>query len=681
MVKGAAVYADTRVVRIGERRTASVHEIIRRNRISLIETIVVGLGTLAVMIAAVQWQFVRTVDALFVARFPGHDLVDLGPGLLFFACGLGTMVVRRWVEADREKQRLERTRSVLQESEERYRSLVEVSPDPVIVAVDGVFTYVNPAAVSFFGAQAPADLIGHRVLDRVPVDVRSDAAGWLGGVISTGEDVAPTEGRLLRLDGSAVQAEIAVVSTSFEGRDAVQAVVRDTSARHAADEALTRYQALAENSQEIVFFTSPDGRIVDTNRAALLKYGYTKQEFASMTTRDLRAPGWDGPTAGQLTHKPGDTVRFDVMHALKDGTTIELSVTAQRVMIGDDEFVVSLCRDVTDKRKTLRDLQASEAHYRSLIELTPSPIGVYRDDGTIVFANQATLDLLRARDASEVVGQDMQTFVHPNSAQVVREAREELERDGVAPFRDIRIVRLDGTSVAAQMAGSRTTYDGAAAFQVVIQDVSRLLDVAETLKRTTADTISAMARLAETRDPYTSGHQERVAAMAERIALRLGLPEATCEAIKLAGTVHDIGKMTVPAEILSKPGRLTAIELEIIKCHVERGYEVLLPIDFPWPIADIVRQHHERIDGSGYPRGLRGDEIRIEARVIAVADTVEAVSSDRPYRPALGTEYALSVITQGRGTLFDAECVDACLQLAAESALFDDTVDPRVQAA
>ena len=437
------------------------------------------------------------------------------------------------------------------------------------------------------------------------------------------------------------------------------------------DATTMRYQALAGNTQDILFFSLPDGRIVDCNEAAVLRYGYSKEEFTSMTVFDLRAPGSDLPTGVDLTRIPGDTVRFDQLHSLKDGTVIELSVSAQRVMIGLQETIVSVCRDVTEVRRAARQLRQSEARYRGLIEMSPSPIIVYLSDGTIVFANKATLDLFRARDASQAIGHLVDEFVHSDSQAVAKSGRAQLETEGVTPFRDMRLRRLDGSPVAVQVASSRTTFDGGEAFQVVMQDVSALKDEAENLKRTSENTISAMARLAESRDPYTSGHQERVAAMALRIAQRMGLSDTTCETIRLAGIVHDIGKMSVPTEILSKPGRLTEAEFSLIKEHAQKGYELLLPIEFPVPIAEIVRQHHERINGSGYPRGLENGAICIEARVLAVADTVEAMSAHRPYRPALGIEAALNIIREGRGRLYDPSVVDAALALASEGTLLD----------
>jgi len=168
------------------------------------------------------------------------------------------------------------------------------------------------------------------------------------------------------------------------------------------------------------------------------------------------------------------------------------------------------------------------------------------------------------------------------------------------------------------------------------------------------------------RDPYTAGHQRRVGQLAAAIARELGLPEDTMRGIELAASIHDLGKISVPAEILSKPTKLTAIEFMLLKNHAQAGFDIIKDIKFPWPIATMVLQHHERQDGSGYPQGLKGEQILLESRILAVADVVEAMASHRPYREALGIDSALQEIQRGRGTLYDAAVVDACLRLFAE---------------
>jgi len=179
--------------------------------------------------------------------------------------------------------------------------------------------------------------------------------------------------------------------------------------------------------------------------------------------------------------------------------------------------------------------------------------------------------------------------------------------------------------------------------------------------------IQTIAATVESRDPYTAGHQQRVGELATAIARTMGLPEDQIKGIHLAAIIHDLGKIHVPAEILSKPGKLTDIEYLLIKQHAQDGYDILKDVTFPWPIADMILQHHERMDGSGYPQGLKGEQILLESRILAVADVVEAMSSHRPYRPSLGIEPALDEIRRGRGSVYDPAVVDACLRVFAES--------------
>lgn len=189
----------------------------------------------------------------------------------------------------------------------------------------------------------------------------------------------------------------------------------------------------------------------------------------------------------------------------------------------------------------------------------------------------------------------------------------------------------------------------------------------EKLRKAMRATVQAISRTTEVRDPYTAGHQQRVADLARAIATEMGLPKDRIEGIRVAGVIHDIGKISVPVEILAKPGRLTADEFNIIKTHSQVGYDILKDLEFPWPIAKIVHQHHERIDGSGYPLGLSGGDILQEAKILTVADVVEAICSHRPYRPGLGIDKALAEISEKRGEIYDSEAADACLKLFREN--------------
>jgi HD-GYP domain-containing protein (c-di-GMP phosphodiesterase class II) len=185
----------------------------------------------------------------------------------------------------------------------------------------------------------------------------------------------------------------------------------------------------------------------------------------------------------------------------------------------------------------------------------------------------------------------------------------------------------------------------------------------ERLEHAMESTLQAVSSMVELRDPYTAGHERRVGELAAAIGTEMGLPESTVKGLRLAGYVHDLGKISVPAEILSKPTRLAPMEYDLIKNHPQSGFDVLKNVDFPWPVAQVILQHHERLDGSGYPQQLKGDEILLEARVMAVADVVEAMFSHRPYRPGMGLDAALAEVETNSGRFYDARAVAACLRL------------------
>ncbi|WP_294887439.1 HD-GYP domain-containing protein, partial [Sulfurimonas sp. RIFCSPLOWO2_12_36_12] len=196
-----------------------------------------------------------------------------------------------------------------------------------------------------------------------------------------------------------------------------------------------------------------------------------------------------------------------------------------------------------------------------------------------------------------------------------------------------------------------------------LRDNTERINTLEKLEGSLDNAVTAIAATVEMRDPYTAGHQRRVAKLAAAIASEIGLPAKQIEGIRIAGTVHDIGKIHVPAEILSNPSKLSDAEFSIIKTHCQAGYDILRTIDFPWPVAQMILQHHEKMDGSGYPNGLKGEDILIESRILCVADVVEAMASHRPYRPGFGIFPALQEISRNKGRLYDQNVVKAVMTL------------------
>ena len=239
----------------------------------------------------------------------------------------------------------------------------------------------------------------------------------------------------------------------------------------------------------------------------------------------------------------------------------------------------------------------------------------------------------------------------------------------------LEMIRKDGTTVWAEVKFSliRDENQQLVSIMGVTRDITerkmaeaKLQQTLGNLRKAVGTTIQTMVSAVEMRDPYTAGHQLRAANLACAIATEMELTQDKIDGIRMAGSIHDIGKLSIPAEILSKPTKLTYIEFSLIKEHSHTGYEMLKDVESPWPLAQIVYQHHERMDGSGYPRNLKGNEILIEARIMAVADVVEAMASHRPYRPGLGIDEALAEIEKNRGILYDNTVVDACLKLFRE---------------
>ena len=238
---------------------------------------------------------------------------------------------------------------------------------------------------------------------------------------------------------------------------------------------------------------------------------------------------------------------------------------------------------------------------------------------------------------------------------------------------EIDIIKQKGEKLVAEMYLMEIDWEDKRTYLASIRDISdrkkaekELKERYLKIKKTMENTIDIVSRLVEIRDPYTAFHQQKVSKLAILIAQKMGFSEDKIEVIRITSLVHDIGKINVPAEILSNPNGLTEIEFNLVKEHPKIGYDILKKIDFVWPVAEIVLQHHERIDGSGYPRGLKDNEILIESKIIGVADVVEAMSSHRPYRPALGIDKALEEISKNKGILYGPEVVDICIKIFKE---------------
>ncbi len=306
---------------------------------------------------------------------------------------------------------------------------------------------------------------------------------------------------------------------------------------------------------------------------------------------------------------------------------------------------------------------------QQVLDAFPYSVLIVDDDHRIVAANAALCDEISA-SRDELLGKPCPSTVH-GAARFPHRPLGAAESSGESETREIRDEtsggwRLSSVYQATDANGRRVWVHTSLDITSLKQAQSRERAAHERLYQTLQATLRLTARAVEAKDPYTAGHQRRVARLSAAIAEALGVASPSVEAISMAASVHDLGKIGIPSEVLNKPGKLTDEEFERIRQHPLIGYSILEPIEFPWPIAAMVLQHHERLDGSGYPAGLSGDEIMPEAAIIAVADVVEAMSLDRPYRPALGVETALDILQTARGTCFRSDVVDACARLFAE---------------
>ena len=394
---------------------------------------------------------------------------------------------------------------------------------------------------------------------------------------------------------------------------------------------------------------------------------------------DYSMPSFSASSALEIYNQNG----FDMPFIIVSGTIAdEIAVDAMKAGAHDYIMKNNLARLNPAIERELREaknrherkladqeLKQSEEKYRTLFEESRDAIYMTAEQGDLIDFNQSTLDLF-GYSREEMIGLSTEAvFVNTDEYNRFRKALE--QKESVRDF-EAKLRKKDGTEMYCLITSTIRQAKGQSisGYQGIIRDISELIsnrdaleETLKELKKALGGTIEAMALTVETRDPYTAGHQRRVSNLARAIAIEMDVSENRVQGIHLAGVIHDIGKISVPGEILSKPGKISEHEFGIIKEHPTVGYNILKTVDFPWPIAQIVLQHHERFDGSGYPNGLSGEDILLEARIMAVADVVEAMASHRPYRASLGTDMALKEIVKNRGILYDPQVADVCLRL------------------
>jgi PAS domain S-box-containing protein/putative nucleotidyltransferase with HDIG domain len=475
-------------------------------------------------------------------------------------------------------------------------------------------------------------------------------------------------------------------------------------ARQSTRDLLDRERELQESEQRWKFAVEGAGDgLWDWNIAAGTVYyshlwksmlGYADEEIgSSVDAWSLRVhPDDVAATIEALDdYLTGAAPEYEREHRVrcKDGTykwVLDRGTVMERDAGGAPLRMIGTHKDIGDRKKMEAELTAgertvaeSEARFRSLVE--QSIAGTYIiQHGAFTYTNLRFKAILGYGPEDDLVGVRVVDVVAPADRAEAAERMRALsagEKDRTEA--SFEAIRKDGTTVHVGTTTAKAVYKHEEALIGVLQDVSdrkvaeaRIARYANQLERTFIQTVALTTTLSEKRDPYTAGHEQRVAELATAIGEAMGLDHDRIEGLRVGGYLHDVGKISVPTELLVKPTRLTPIEESLMREHPRAGYEVLKEVDFPWPVAQVALQHHERLDGSGYPSGLKGDDIILEARIVAVADVVESMVSHRPYRPALGVGAALAEVQAGAGTKFDAEVVGVCIRLFREGGFWAD---------
>jgi PAS domain S-box-containing protein len=569
----------------------------------------------------------------------------------------------------------------------RNEAILAAVPD-IIVEVDVCkrYTWANQAGKRFFGE----DVIGREASSYF--EGEQDTYNKVQPLFNGGEDVIYIESWQRRQDG-----EKRLLSWWCKVLKNEQGLVigalstgRDITDREHAKEALRKteelYHLVVDNMADVITVLDMNLRFTYVSPSIIRLRGYTAEEVMAQTLEQIMTPDSLQVVARVFEEElkleasgmadPDRTRLLELEEYKKDGSIVWLDNHLSTLRDNEKKLIgiIALSHDITDRKRAEVALQESEELFRSYLEYAPD--GVYMSDleGNFLYGNRKCEEIIGYR-REELVGKNfLELNILPekslNKAGQLLQAN--MEGKSTGPD-EIQLIRKEGRLTPVEINTSVVQRKGQRIVLAFVRDINErkkseatLKNTLESLRKAFGATIQVMVSATEVRDPYTAGHQLRSADLARAIATEMGLTQDRIDGIRIASSIHDIGKLSVPAEILSKPTKLSEIEFSLIKEHSLKGYEMLKDVESPWPIAQIVYQHHERMNGSGYPRNLKGDEICTEARILSVADVVEAMASHRPYRPSLGIDSALEEISKNRGILYDPEVVDTCLRLYKE---------------
>ncbi len=567
---------------------------------------------------------------------------------------------------------------------DRYHSLFERSPDSMtILDTNGVIRDCNSATVKLTG-HSRQELIGQHFSSLMMIDER-DRPGVQERFdqLTRGSLLEPRELEITHKTGQRIRIE--VTSSPIMRDDQVteiQVTARNISTRWEAEQQLEHAQAkfrtLFDSASDAIFISDFGEKFLEVNKTACDELGYMHDELLNMHQRDIEAPECAQDTTKRLSAIEGkETQFFETIYLTRDNKRLPVEVNSRIIEYNGKKAVLSIARNITDRRRMQQNLMESEQKYRSLVD--NALVGVYRSnlDGQILYANEALARLFEFDSPYEMIQKGVLSLYRTAADRERFLSR--LQETGKIDYFEIELKTKYGKPKNVLIS---STIEGNVLSGIIVDITARkhmeeqLKEHIEKLERLTENTIDSMANIVERRDPYTAGHQQRVARLALAIAKEMRLNQHDIKGLNMAAVIHDIGKIYVPAEILTRPSKLSDSEFAIVKTHPLVGYDILKNVTFPWPVADMVLQHHERHNGHGYPNGLKGHDIMLEARILALTDVVEAMSSHRPYRPACTFEQTMEEITTNRGILYDPDIVDICIHLFVNKNFTFETDEP-----
>lgn len=579
-------------------------------------------------------------------------------------------------------------------SEEKYRTIFENATEGIFQTTpEGRYLSVNPAFAKMFGFHNPQEMMEAVTDIGAQLYVNPGDRERIGALLARHGHAETFEVELYRKDRTKFWVSINVHAVRnddgtvryWEGTN------EDITDRKKTEEELRALsQDLNERVKElkclytVASLTQKQDMPLDALLQGIVDAIPTAYRFPELVCARIIVQGDEYRTANfreSPVHLRAEIVVFEeAVGIVEVFCTREGAVSDEPFFLREEgdllDNVALTVGKVIERTRTTKALHQSEERYRSIFENAVEGIYQTLPEGRFIKVNPAMARMHGYESPDEMISAvhniGVQLYVDPEDRARYRKI---LETEGIVEDFEAETYRKDGTRIWTSVNARAVTdeFGTIICFEGTAEDVTgrkradiELKKTAQKLRKILAGAIRAMSLTVETKDPYTAGHQARTAALAVAIARRMNMSAEVIDNIEMAASIHDIGKLCIPAEILSKPGILSTIERNLIEAHPQAGYDIIKDAELPCPIADIVLQHHEKLDGTGYPRRLEGDRILLEAQILAVADVVEAISSYRPYRPAHGIQAALDEVEKNRGSLYNGDVVDACVSLFRE---------------